>query len=307
MGEGAGLMLRRLLVAAFFLGPPAAHAQSLALTFDDGLDPATEPHAGEWNAQILEGLKSASLSAMMFPALSKAGGKGGLELVREWSAAGHLVGNHTATHRSLASGGMSLASFIADVEQADRVLRQLPAFRRMLRFPMLKEGNTLEKRDGIRTWMRGAGYRAAPVSIDASDWYFNALWIQLTSSGQLDKRARLQRAYVAHLLDRAAYYDALAREVLGRSPRHVMLLHVNAINAASLADIVEAFRAKGWTFVPAADAFTDPLYAMQPDILPAGESIVWALAKQAGHAGLRYPGEDSVYEEPRLRELGLLP
>lgn len=46
---------------------------------------------------------------------------------------------------------------------------------------------------------------------------------------------------------------------------------------------------------------------MQPDILPAGESIVWALAKEKGIQGLRYPGEDSVYEEPVLRALGLLP
>jgi peptidoglycan-N-acetylglucosamine deacetylase len=49
------------------------------------------------------------------------------------------------------------------------------------------------------------------------------------------------------------------------------------------------------------------MYAMEPIIMPAGDSIVWALAKERGIKGLRYPGEDSVYEEPKLRSLGLLP
>ena len=46
-------------------------------------------------------------------------------------------------------------------------------------------------------------------------------------------------------------------------------------------------------------AFDDPLYASEPDILPAGESIVWVKAKERGIQNLRYPGEDSVYEEPK--------
>lgn len=54
-------------------------------------------------------------------------------------------------------------------------------------------------------------------------------------------------------------------------------------------------------------AFSDPVYEMKPDILPAGEGIIWSLAKQGELPVLRFPGEDSVYEEPRLRALGLLP
>src|SRR5204862_293517 len=88
----------------------------------------------------------------------------------------------------------------------------------------------------------------------------------------------------------------LARDVLGHSPTHVMLLHTTALNAAALNDVIEAFRAKGWHFVAARGAFDDPLYSMEPDIVPAGESIVWALAKQRGAEGLRYP-----CDEPAIR------
>jgi hypothetical protein len=92
--------------------------------------------------------------------------------------------------------------------------------------------------------------------------------------------------------------------VIRRSPDHVLLLHTNAINAAFLPDVLSMFRAKGWKIVSAEEAFRDPLYAAAPASLPAGESIVWALAKDADHGGLRYPAEDDVYEVSILRSRG---
>jgi len=159
----------------------------------------------------------------------------------------------------------------------------------------------------MREWMREHGYRAAPVSIDTSDWYYNQRYLALLAAGRNDPVRRLKRAYVKHLLDRAGYYDTLARELLGHSPAHVLLLHTNALNAAALPEVIEAFRAHGWHFVAARTAFEDPLYAMQPMTLPAGESIVWALAKERGVEGLRYPAEDAVYERPLLQRQGLAP
>src|SRR6185369_7925688 len=109
----------------------------------------------------------------------------------------------------------------------------------------LKEGDTAAKRDGMREWMRAHGYRPAPVSIDTSDWYFDQVW--RAAGKDTAKQDAIRRAYVGHLVDRASYYDALARRVLGRSPTHVVLLHTNAINAAVLPDVVAALRGAGWT------------------------------------------------------------
>jgi len=299
-------MLRILLLAVAVCMPLGAAAQRLAITFDDGLNPTKEPRTAEWYGRMLATLEREHVEVMFFPALQRIGGEAGLAEVGRWSKAAHGIGNHTSRHRNLASARITLAEFIGDVEEADAALRSFPTWRPMLRFPFLKEGDTVEKRDGIREWMRAHGYRPAEVSIDASDWYYSDVYGKLASADEA-KLAALRKAYIAHLLDRAAYYDGLARKVLGRSPAHVLLLHTNAINAAWLADVIEAFRRAGWTFIPAHEAFDDPLYREQPDILPAGESIVWSLAKLHGEPGLRYPAEDSVYEEPRLRELGLIP
>lgn len=300
-------ILRTLsLLTSVFLSS-ASFAQTLSLTFDDGLNPDTQVHAQVWNEEILSSLKDAGITAMVFPSLARIGGNKGMELIMDWAKAGHAVGNHTSTHRSLASAQLTLADFIADVEEADAALRHVPTWLPMLRFPYLKEGDTLEKRDGIRSWMRSNGYKPASVSIDASDWYYNQIYSALSRDGSHDKAARVKSAYIEHLLDRASYYDGLAKQVLGRSPSHVMLLHTNELNAASLPDIVAAFRVHGWVFVSPQTAFDDPIYASQPDTLPAGESLIWASAKAHGVPGLRYPAEDSVYEEPKLRSEALLP
>lgn len=300
--------LRRALAALLIvLSSSAALAQTLALTFDDGLDPLKEPAAPSWNRQILETLHGAGITSMVFPALVRTGRAQGLDLIRDWARAGHAVGNHTSRHRSLGSPQVPLADFIGDVKEAEAVLSRIPGWTKMLRFPYLKEGNTLAKRDGMRLWMQAAGYKAAPVSIDASDWYYNLVYAAWLDEGNADKANRVKAAYIEHLLDRASYYDGLARQVLGRSPAHVMLLHTSRINAAALGELIAAFRARGWSLVAATTAFDDPIYTAQIDTLPAGESVVWASAKAAQIPALRYPAEDAVYEEPILRALGLVP
>jgi hypothetical protein len=90
---------------------------------------------------------------------------------------------------------------------------------------------------------------------------------------------------------------------LNRSVKHVLLLHTNAINAAFLPDVIAMFKSRGWSIVSPREAFDDPVYSMSTNVLPAGESILWALAKERGIDGLRYPAEDSVYEAPIMDAL----
>lgn len=67
------------------------------------------------------------------------------------------------------------------------------------------------------------------------------------------------------------------------------------------------FVSKGWRPVDAEYAYADPIYERQPQCLPAGESLLWGLAQETGRfaAQLRYPGEDDLYENPRMDALKL--
>ncbi len=282
-----------------------AGAQTLALSFDDGFDPREQPSASEWNAAILDALRDAKVRSILFAAGSRVDSAEGLALVKAWGDAGHRIGNHTYLHRSLGSTRTTLDAFIADCERNEALLKDVPGWTRRLRFPYLKEGDTADKRDGFRAWMDRHDDRSGAVSIDASDWYYDARYRNWRAAHPDADPAPFRRAYLAHLADRSAYYEALSRRVLHRSVKHVLLLHTNAINAAFLPDVIAMFRGHGWTIVAPDDAYDDPVYAMRPDVLPAGESILWSLAKQAGIADLRYPAEDDVYEKPSLDALGL--
>jgi len=291
-----------LILSMFMICALRANAESVALTFDDGVNPE-RPEAAAWNASILDALAKGKVTSMILMACGNADSPAGLKLVRDWGQAGHFISNHTFSHKSLGSKEMTAEAFIADVEKCHAILNTLPGWSPRLRFPYLKEGDTAAKRDAVRQWMANNKYKPAAVSIDASDWYYSDRFTKWRAANPGGKPELYRDAYLAHLWDRTQYYDALSKQALNRSARHVLLLHTNAINAAFLPDIIAMYRSKGWKIISPELAFDDPLYAMQPETLPAGESILWALAKQGNAKGLRYPAEDGRYEKELLDAL----
>jgi len=151
------------------------------------------------------------------------------------------------------------------------------------------------------------GYRIGRATIDASDWAIDA---RLRAHLKVDPKASLaayRDFYLNHIWERAQFYDSLSLRVVGRPVHHTVLLHHNALNALFLDDLIAMFAARGWKPIDAEWAYADPVYDLQPKILPAGESLIWALAKQSGkfEKELRYPGEDDVYENPKMDALRL--
>ncbi|MFN2576569.1 MAG: polysaccharide deacetylase family protein [Pyrinomonadaceae bacterium] len=230
----------------------------------------------------------------------------GMTLLRKWDAAGHVIGNHTYSHRSLNSN-ITTAEYESDILHAESILMGLSRFRKIFRYPVLKEGDTAAKRDEVRAFLKRHGYRIGHVTIDNSDWIIDQ---RLNARLQKDPRADVKPYrdfYLEHMWDRAQYYDALAKKVSGRPIKHTILMHFNLLNGLFLADLIEMFRSKGWQIIDAETAFTDPIFRAEPKVLPAGESIVWALAKEKGTiaASLRFPAEDGEYETARMNKLGL--
>lgn len=292
------------VIAATPLFSAVANGQSVALTFDDGPDMADETglSPAQRNAVILKQLADAHLRSILFVTRTDVDPERNA-LIRQWGIQGHAIGNHTATHPDFDE--ITLANFEQELLGCEQAIGDFPGFTRRFRFPYLKEGDTVPKRDGFRAFLDARGYKSGAVSIDASDWYYSQrLSARLKRQPGADTRP-YKDAYLRHLYDRAQYYDGLSRQVLGRSVAHVLLLHHNLINALFLADIIHMFRDKGWTLIDSEVAFEDPVYRMRPNTLPAGESILWALAKEKGVPHLRFPGEDEIYEKPILDRLHL--
>ncbi len=300
------------LLSAMPRARAAASGPEIAFTFDD---PTTNGAAGmtwqELNARILAAVAEHKVQAVLFVCGKRVDSVAGRELIRTWDGAGHSIGNHSYSHlffnESSGSDAVTLAEFEADALKNEPLIRDYPHYKKLFRYPFFKEGDTVEKRDGMRAFLQRHGYRVGRATIDASDW---AISRRLEARAKKDSYAELtgyRDFYMAHIWERTQFYDSLANRVVGRPVRHTVLLHHNALNALYLDDLIGMFVAKGWKPVDAGFAYRDEIYDLQPKILPAGESLIWALAKVSGRfeGELRYPGEDDVYENPRMDALGL--
>lgn len=286
------------------LGADQASGQrQLAITMDD-------PHTKEspiltWqerNARILKTLDKHHIQAALFVCGMRVNDANGQMLLRDWDDRGHLICNHSFSHWYFNGASKTASVFIQDFLRGDSVIRAFQNYTRLFRFPYLKEGNTAGKRDSMRAAMQEMGYQNGYVTIDASDWYIDT---KINEELKKDPKADLtayKEYYIRHILDRAHYYDSLATRLLNRKVKHTLLIHHSLLNALFLDDLLKALERDGWELIDAKAAFEDEIFDLQPKIEPCGESIVWQCAKLDAEAakGLRYPAEDSAYEEEAL-------
>ncbi|WP_431479119.1 polysaccharide deacetylase family protein [Massilia eburnea] len=302
-------MMRRLLAAAALVAASAAQAQSVAITIDDGPNTDNTPRmsAKERNQALLDALAKHRVQAALFVTSGfGANTQQGLPLLRAWSKAGHAIGNHTVTHPDLEK--VPLADYQRQVMECDRLISTQPGYQKWLRFTYLREGNTPEKIDGMRKFLREHDYRNAHVSLDTSDWRLNEKLEQVLKKDPNADVSAIRTAYLAHIKQRALAYRELSQQLQGRDISQVMLLHHNLINALWLDDALTQFEQMGWKIISPAQAFADPVYKLEPVRKAAGQSLLLSLGRTLG-LGLMPGGErlvdDGDYEIAELAKKGL--
>jgi peptidoglycan/xylan/chitin deacetylase (PgdA/CDA1 family) len=280
----------------------------ISFTFDDGV---TDDMPGYpfpvWNQMLLDNLDQAGVKAIFFVTGQNKGDELGQGLLRTWSNHGHRISNHTFTHVNYGSKNTSFDKLVSEFSSTDSVIRQYPGYMPMFRFPYLKEGDTREKIDSARALLSRNKYTNGYVTIDGSDWYISSRLVQRLKKNPKAKVKDFKDFYLEHLYARAMYYEDLSFKLTGRHINHTLLLHHNLAAALFVDDLIDMFRKKGWKVISAEEAYRDPVFEKQPTNVPAGESLIWALAKESGKFELllRYPAEDSAYEKERMDALGL--
>ncbi len=304
-GMAAASVVARPL-SALAGGPDRNRGPRFAVTIDDfNLTSGPLMVGLARNRAVLEALDAANIKAAGFVAGKYVDSAAGQHHLAAWAEAGHLLGNHTYSHAW--HGGATPPDLGADIDRAVPLISPHATTRPLFRFPYLAEGRTPETRDRMRADLRQRGLSNAHVTIDASDWYVDQRMRERMAREPGVDVAPYGEFLARHLLDRASFYDGLAREVLAYSPPHTLLIHHTLAIALFLPRVLEVFRMAGWTAIDAEAAFADPIYQSQPDIAPAGNSLIWQLARADGRfaAKLRSPGEDGPYEKPAMDALGL--
>lgn len=262
--------LRRLAVAgaAILLGAGPAHAEDVALTFDD------VPLFGRWtstaDAARTTSLLLAGLVRHHFPAtgfvneiqLDASDRKARTALLSQWIAAGMDLGNHSYSHLSLT--GTPVQAYIADVAKGETVTRALLVQKgrtpRWYRHPYLETGPTREIRDRFEAWLASHGYRTAPVTMENSDWMFAPAYDDAITRGDAKEARRIQQAYLNFTAQIVPWYRQAALDILGRRPAFVFLLHASRLNAASIDGLAAILKAQDLHAVSLDRAMADPAY-----------------------------------------------
>jgi len=310
-----------LIIILFFLSfackeqaPPETEAipkpekPSVSFTFDDGsTNDITNYKFEDWNRLILNTLKEANLKAVFFVTGFNKTDQKGKYLLAEWDQQNHKIANHTFSHPNFNDPNNTLELFEQELLQTDTIINQYENFVQYFRFPYLKEGKTRDKIDGIRSILKQHNYQNGYVTIDASDWYVNSRLINQLKNRKVVDTLAFQAFYLDHIIERAKFYESLSMELNGRHIKHTLLLHHNLTSALFLKSLIKRFETEGWEVIDAIEAYQDPIYNRVPKVEPAGESLIWSLAKESGNFEdrLRYPAEDSRYEKEEMDRLGL--
>jgi peptidoglycan/xylan/chitin deacetylase (PgdA/CDA1 family) len=270
------LGLALLLATAATQAATRAWAGEVALTFDDlptmALSPTTD-YAEVTTKDLLAGLKRHRFPAIGFVNEVKLEARDKPEriaLLKAWLAAGMDLGNHTYDHPHFTTDA---AAEIAEAAKGEVVTRELLAKRhrtpQWFRHPFLETGATDEARKTFEAWLTAHGYRVAPVSMENSDWMFALPYDEAVTKGDTAEAARIQKAYLDFTALVVPWYIQAAKDVLGREPKFVFLLHATRLNAESVDGLAEILKANDLKAVTLKRAMTDPAYAMAEDAVGA--------------------------------------
>jgi peptidoglycan/xylan/chitin deacetylase (PgdA/CDA1 family) len=279
-----------LLLLALAGSPVAAQVPAaekrIALTFDD------VPRAAgafftpeERTRRLIAELRKAKVEQAAFFVtvgnLDQPGGEGGERRIARYVQSGHVIANHSFAHRALTQ--VSAEDYLADIDRAETWLKGRKGHRAWFRYPFLNEGrNDKAKRDAVRAGLRARKLGYGFVTVDASDWNMEARTAEAVKTNKKIDKAALRDLYVEWHVEAAEFNDRLARQTIGRSPAHVMLLHETDIAALYIGDLVRALRKAGWRIVTADEAFADPIATATPDVPSAQGTLTEALAWEKG-------------------------
>jgi lysophospholipase L1-like esterase len=205
-----------------------------------------------------------------------------VEVLKAWRAAGFPLGNHGWSHMN--ANQHSLAEFETEVAKNEPLLsREMPdGDWHWLRFPYLAEGDTPEKKAGIRAFLRERGYRVAGVTMDFGDYRWNGAYARCRAKGNDKAIALLESSYLAAAKENIDFSRSMSHALYNRDIPYVLLMHIGAFDAEMLPRLLDLYRARGFEFVTLPEAESDEFYRVDTDLTqpPGPDNLEGTMAER---------------------------
>lgn len=290
-----------MLVGIFSVGLcGVCGAQKLAITFDD------LPSNGELPPGVTRTETARNVIAILkkrhvppvygfINAKKLEGSADGAEALKIWAAA-EPVGNHTYSHMDLEQN--TAEAYERDIEQNEPVLELLEGKGdwHWLRYPYLHEGDTVEKRRAVRSYLKAHGYKIAQVTLDWEDYLWNFAYARCAAKNDQKAIAWLRSSYLNTASEYLDLGRAQAKLIYGHEINYVLLMHLGAFSSTILPDALDLLKKKGFKLVTLEEAQVDAAYEGDPDVglKDAGTLLdQWMQVK-----GIKYPEHaEKPYQE----------
>jgi peptidoglycan/xylan/chitin deacetylase (PgdA/CDA1 family) len=264
-----------LLVSIVCCLPAIGQQRTVAVTFDDLPIAETDvPTAGTIdsievkaiNRAILDSLRRHKVPVTGFvigKRVEDVGEVPGREILSQWVEGGNDLGNHSYSHpdfNQLTIEQME-QEIISGEKSLSEILRKVDRTPRYFRFPMNHTGDTAAKHDAIAAFLARRGYKLAVCTIDNEDYVFAKAYRMALARKDSASAERLRSEYLSYTGTEIDYYSSLNKQVFGYEIPHVMLLHVNRLNADTIDRVLGLFEQRHYTFVDLDKAEADPAFA----------------------------------------------
>lgn len=304
-GRGFGLpcvaMFAALLVLGSFLGSfvpgnRAAAAEPppprpLAVTVDDLPIGSAERHRDPRDREaitrgLLAVLAKHRIQAVGLVIGGQISGPADDRLLDVWLEAGHELGNHSYGHLDYTR--TPSAEYIADVERGRAelaaYLQRSPAAARrpggvppvrFFRFPYLREGDTPEKLQAMRTYLASSGQRNLPVTIDDQDWSYEDAWLKAVAANDRAVQDSVTAAYQQALRLETEDHETRGDGLFERQTPQILLLHANAVGVAQWDRLFTALERSGHRFASVDEVLADSAFAVPHDYVGRYGCSLW--------------------------------
>lgn len=294
-----------------FMGILAAtslcHAKELAITFDDAPTPDSALMSGNERTQkIIAALQKAKVPDALFFVQADRLNKTTQMRLDQYAAAGFHIANHSYSHQSASALGKK--NYIADAKSAHLLLKNQNNFLPFHRFPYLDCGKDKTSILAIRDSLSELGYKDGYITIANYDWHISNLLAKAAENKKNINYENAKKFYVDTLFSAIEFYDEVARKALGKSPKHVLLLHENDAAALFLGDLIAHLRSKGWKIISPQKAYEDPISRDLSNISYHHQNRVAAIARRSGipEDKLYHVSENVDYLDKAFVEAGVV-
>jgi|SRR5215213_1888277 len=264
--------------------------REVAFTVDDL--PTAEDAGAIKEMQAVTRKLLASLVANRVPAIGfvnesrlyvKGGTDARIDVLRMWTDAGMILGNHTFSHADF--NKVSLPEYEDELIRGEVVTRKLmqeKGFNKLyFRYPYNHTGPTREAKETFQRFLESRGYEIAPFTVENEDYIFASVYRKAKQAKDEPFARRIRAAYLDYLDTKFAYYEERSRVLLGREIKQIYLMHVNEINADSISEMIQRLKQRGYSFITIEQALKDDAYRLKDEYVgDAGISWLhrWMLA-----------------------------